>query len=128
MLKVPSSPLPEGTFLFFNAILEQRAFCLWLSIDPLSRKETLCPSLQSRLLGMNCVPIHEPDDQLLENVLKKAFRDRGVDISDAMVKFLVCRMERSFAAVDQIVSQVHDYVLSRKCKLSLTTLKKALNL
>lgn len=60
--------------------------------------------LESRLRAMASAFLHEPDDDLLGRVLAKLFADRGVRVGEAVIVFLLRRMERSFAAAQDLAA------------------------
>lgn len=72
------------------------------------------PDLASRLRAALTIGIDEPDDELLSAVLVKLFRDRQVDVSDDVVRYLVPRIERSFAAANDLVARADTAALAEK--------------
>jgi len=61
------------------------------------------PDLVSRLAATVQMAIRAPDDQLLLAVMAKQFRDKGWDVSPAVLHYVVSRMERSFTAARDMV-------------------------
>ena len=47
-----------------------------------------------------------PDEQLIEAVLVKLFADRQLAVEPAVVRYLLRRMERSFAAARSVVAAI----------------------
>ena len=70
------------------------------------------PDLASRLRAATPLEILEPDDELLRRVLVKLFADRQIDVDQAVVDYLVVRMERSLAAAQDIVDRLDRASLS----------------
>lgn len=60
--------------------------------------------LESRLRAMPSAFLAAPDDDLLGRVLAKLFADRGVHVGEAVIVFLLRRMERSFAAAQDLAA------------------------
>ena len=61
------------------------------------------PDLASRMQGTPVAQIEPPDDMLLTVLLVKQFEDRQLIVPEALITWLVKRMERSAAAVRDIV-------------------------
>jgi len=62
------------------------------------------PDLRSRLSAAAVAELGAPDDQLIAAVLVKLFADRQLRVPPEVVRFLLPRMERSFAAARRIVA------------------------
>ncbi len=62
------------------------------------------PDLASRLRAAPSVALGAPDDALIGAVLVKLFADRQLRVEPAVVTYLVMRIERSFAALREIVA------------------------
>ena len=74
---------------------------VWPASLPLS-----VPDLRSRLTAARPVEIGEPDDGLLRNVLAKLFADRQLEVTPAVVEFILRRMERSLETARLIVNDL----------------------
>lgn len=61
------------------------------------------PDLASRLGAIAVARLARPDDTLLSSLMVKLFTDRQVQVGPDVIKFLVRRIERSFAAVEAAV-------------------------
>ena len=64
------------------------------------------PDLMSRLSRLPVVAVAPPDDELLQCLLGKLFADRQLTVSPAVLRYMVVRMERSFAAARDIVHRL----------------------
>ncbi len=60
--------------------------------------------LSSRLAAATAVPLAAPDDALMEALLVKLCADRQLLIGAEVVRYLLARMERSFAAARALVA------------------------
>jgi chromosomal replication initiation ATPase DnaA len=60
--------------------------------------------LASRLRAAPVARLEAPDDALLAAVLVKLFADRQIAVAPELIRYLVARMERSFAAADALVA------------------------
>ena len=72
------------------------------------------PDLISRLSVMDHIAIEPPDDELLMAILRKLFKDRQLTVGPDVLKYLVRRMERSFAAAERVVERLDRMALAEK--------------
>lgn len=66
------------------------------------------PDLRSRLNALTVALLPEPDDEVLEGVLRKLFRDRNIRPSDELVSYLIKRIERSAPFARRIVDRLDE--------------------
>ena len=66
------------------------------------------PDLRSRLNALPVVEVGEPDDAILEGVLRKFFRERNIKPSDDVYPYLIHRIERSVKAAREIVVRLDE--------------------
>ncbi|CAN5686466.1 DnaA regulatory inactivator HdaA [soil metagenome] len=66
------------------------------------------PDLRSRLNALPVALIEEPDDQVLEAVLRKFFRERSIRPPKEVFPYLLRRMERSIPAAREIVRKLDE--------------------
>lgn len=66
------------------------------------------PDLRSRLNAMPVAEIGEPDDEVLEGVLRKFFRERSIRPPKEVFPYLLRRMERSIPAAREIVKRLDE--------------------
>lgn len=71
------------------------------------------PDLASRLASMTPARLREPDEPLLQALLLKLFADRQIAPRPALVRYLLPRMERSFAAACLLVDRLDAEALAR---------------
>jgi len=64
------------------------------------------PDLASRLRALPVVTVSAPDDLLLRALLMKLAADRQLNLEEAVLSYLVPRIERSFAGVRAAVSRL----------------------
>jgi chromosomal replication initiation ATPase DnaA len=70
------------------------------------------PDLKSRIAAAATAPLEPPDDALLSAVLVKLFADRQIVVAPALVAYLVPRIDRSFAAAQDVVDRLDSAALS----------------
>jgi len=66
------------------------------------------PDLRSRLNALPVAQIAAPDDEVLNGVLKKFFRERNIRPHDDVYPYLLRRMERSIAGARAIVERLDE--------------------
>jgi len=66
------------------------------------------PDLRSRLNAMPVAEIGEPDDVVLEGVLRKFFRERNIRPTDDVYPYLMRRIERSVRVARDIVNRLDE--------------------
>jgi chromosomal replication initiation ATPase DnaA len=82
---------------------EGRALLLTAKFQPQHWGLTL-PDLASRLQAIQTATLEAPDDTLLTAVLMKLFADRQLNPAPDVIPFLALRIDRSFAAAQQVVA------------------------
>ena len=71
------------------------------------------PDLASRLSAAPVARLEPPDDALLAAVLVKLFADRQLAVAPGLIRYLVGRMDRSFAAAEALVGALDRAGLAR---------------
>ena len=76
--------------------------------------EVALPDLVSRLRTAGVARLESPDDALLSALLVKLFADRQIAVAPELIRHLLGRIERSFAAAEAAVAVLDRAGLSRK--------------
>ena len=76
------------------------------------RWRCVLPDLGSRLAAAHAVELGAPDDALIEALLIKLFSDRQLRVGAPVVRYLLPRVERSFADLRAVVAAVDRAALS----------------
>lgn len=97
-----------------NFAREQGGSVLLLGRAPPSRWTLALADLRSRLLALPAVAVGPPDDALLAAVLVKLFADRQAAVGDDVIRYLVARMERSFADAGRLAEALDQAALAAK--------------
>ncbi len=66
------------------------------------------PDLRSRLNALRVAELEPPDDEMLEGVLQKFFRERNIRPADDVFAYLVRRMERSVPVALALVERLDE--------------------
>lgn len=118
----------ETLFHLYNIFKEDgRTMMLTMRMAP-SRAEFAIPDLASRLRAAPAITIHPPDDTLLASILIKLFTDRQLSVSNDVIRYILPRMERSFAAARDIVEMADRLALAEKQKISLPLMRRVLDI
>lgn len=84
------------------------------------------PDFRSRLTAMPHVRIEEPDDTLVRALIERGLASSGAPWSPDVVDWLPRRIERSYAAIADILGYLQAQSLSQRRKISVPFAKEAL--
>jgi chromosomal replication initiation ATPase DnaA len=110
----------KALFHLLNLVREEEAYLLLTARKPPSAWVVALADLVSRLRALPAVALSAPDDALFRAVLIKLFADRQLRADEALVGYLVRRLERSFAAARRAVEELDRAALRLKRPLSRT--------
>jgi DnaA regulatory inactivator Hda len=106
-------PTAERALLhLFNVLVERGGVLLLAGRRAPAHWPVELPDLRSRLALVQAVELGPPDDRLIEALLVKHFADRQLRVGPEVVHFLLARMERSFAAAQDLVAAIDRTALS----------------
>ena len=66
------------------------------------------PDLRSRLDSIRVTAMEEPDDVVLAAILRARFAERSITPTDELIDYLVRRIDRSAAAVEDVVTRLDE--------------------
>lgn len=101
-------------FHLLNATDRAGIDVLLTALVPPSRWSIDLPDLNSRLSRLPVVEVAPPDEDLLQAVMAKLFADRQLAVESTVLRYMVVRMERSFAAARDIVSRLDRAAIESK--------------
>lgn len=104
----------RALFHLLNLMREEEAFLLITARTAPGSWSLALPDLASRLRAIPSVALTAPDDALLHALLIKLFADRQLAVDESLVKYLVTRIERSFAAAKAAVEALDREALRLK--------------
>jgi len=76
------------------------------------------PDLRSRLSNTSQVLLEEPDDDILEPIVRKLYEDKGRDVSQGLIEYLLKYQERSIAAQRFIAAELETAAQRQKADLT----------
>jgi len=102
----PEAVDERALFHMLNLTREHEAFLLVTAQAPPSGWRLQLADLASRLRALPVVELGAPDDALLRAVLVKLFADRQLAVDEAVITYLVKRIDRSFAGAREAVERL----------------------
>ena len=114
---------PEALFHLFNAIREQQGYLLLTSREPPARWQVGLADLKSRLSAIPAMRIAAPDDAMIEAVLVKLFADRQLVVGPEVISYLLRHLDRSFAALRNLVARADALALAEKRAITVPLVK-----
>ncbi len=90
------------------------------------RWPTALPDLRSRLNAATAVGIGPADDGLIAAVLVKLFADRQLRVDDALIGYVVARMERSLGAARRLVAAIDAAALAGRRNITVPLVRDVL--
>ena len=118
--------LDEQLLHLYNTAREYDVRILMTAASAPARWKIDLKDLSSRLNTAPVAEINPPDDALLAALLLKQFTDRQINISQDVVNYLLSRMDRSFAAVRDVVEKTDNLSLSEKRKITIPLVRRVL--
>jgi chromosomal replication initiation ATPase DnaA len=98
----------EILFHLFNMAAEAGAGLLLTGRSPPTGWSAELPDLRSRLNGTPVAQILEPDDAILESILRKFFRERNIRPAEDVFPYLLRRIERSAPKAREMVQRLDE--------------------
>jgi chromosomal replication initiation ATPase DnaA len=98
----------------YNSCIEHHGSLLITAYRPLGSWRVVLGDLRSRLRAAPIVEIGAPDDALLGAVLIKHFADRQLRVAPDVIAYLLKRIDRSFAAAENIAAHLDVAALSKR--------------
>jgi chromosomal replication initiation ATPase DnaA len=84
------------------------------------------PDLRSRLNALQVAAIGEPDDIVLEGVLRKFFRERNIKPAEDVYPYLMWRIERSVRVAREIVGRLDEVANAEEREITRTLARQIL--
>lgn len=99
---------------------------LLVGVEPPSQWPVVTPDLRSRLAALPVARLGEPDEALLELVLRRVCREKFIHLRDDAVQYLVLRMPRTFGAVRQVAAALDAELVQGAKPVGVKAAKQAL--
>lgn len=112
----------------YNLLREREGHLLLTGRNPPAGWRIALPDLRSRLGAAPAVELGRPDDRLIEAVLVKLFADRQLRVAPDVIRFLLPRIERSFAALRDLVAELDRASLAARREITIPLARAVLGL
>ncbi len=131
LIDLHAEPHPEPAaeapwFHLLNLLRERSGQALIVAREPAARWPVRLPDLASRLAALPQVEISLPDDALLSALLVKHLADLGASFDPTVLRYLLPRIERSFAAIAGLATELNRAALSAQKPITLALARKVL--
>ena len=107
LLEAAETAHPETLFHLINIAGSGGGLLLTSRSHPRAWPAEL-PDLRSRLNALHVAEIGEPDDRVLEDLLRKFFRERSIKPAEEVYPYLMRRIERSVRMAREIVARLDE--------------------
>lgn len=108
------------------ALLERGAPLLLTAQTPPAEWPVALPDLKSRANALLAFALWAPDDALLMGLAVKLFADRQVQVPESVVSHMIRALERSPAAIRDLVARADATALAQKRPITLSLIKDLL--
>lgn len=105
-------------FHLLNFVNQTNGWLLMTGCEAPQHWPTKVPDLHSRLTAVPGVSLQAPDEGLIARVLLKLFVERQLKVPEALIDYLVPRLERSFGDAERIVVLIDRLALQQKRNIS----------
>ena len=116
----------EGLLHLYNQVGANKGSLLMTATAPPKNWNITLNDLQSRLNSIPVARLSGPDEEILAAAMAKQFSDRQIQVDDAVIEYLLKRMERSFPEVRRIVGNVDTLSLREKARVTIPLARKVL--
>ncbi len=117
----------EKTLLhIYNALKDKGGNMVLCFEKPVKDYDFIVPDLKSRLMSLSVAAITPPDEELMAVMLTKMFSDRQIFVPQEVVQFILPRVNRSFAAIRDLVEAVDYKAMVNKKSVTIPLVKELL--
>lgn len=116
----------ETTFHLLNTVKEEHIALLVTASRPPSLWDVTLADLRSRLLALPVAQINTPDDALVAGLLVKHFKDRQLRVSEDVLTYIIPRIARDGAVIEQTVKRLDECSLAHNRAITIPLVKTVL--
>lgn len=109
----------EALFHLFNHLKGIGGSLLMTATQEPSRWGLGLPDLASRLNSSTVVSVTPPDDAMMAALMVKHFADRQLDVEQPVLDYLLARMDRSYAAIRDLVVALDRVSLAERRRITI---------
>lgn len=118
----------EYLFHLFNRCLLSGAKLLISADRPSAQLPCVLPDLQSRLRSSGDFRLQTLDDAELGRALQLRARERGIDLSEEVLAYVIARQTRAFPAMLSVLEQLDKQSLAEKKRITIPFVRRVLDL
>jgi len=123
---IDRAPLAAAAETALFALIERGQPMLLTGREAPPRWPVRLPDLASRFRALLAFSLWAPDDALLEALVRKLFADRQLSVPDAVVAQMIRALERSPAAMRDLVARADEAALAAKRPVTLGLIRELL--
>lgn len=114
-------------FYVYNTIKEHNIYLLLTAKTPPIQWDIKLADVRSRLLTINVVDIHKPDEEVVFGIIKQMLKQRGFEtLPETIINYIGNNVERSYESINYWINKI-DSSLPQKSKLTLSFVKTILS-
>ena len=117
----------EGLFHLFNHVRAEGGSMLLTAVQQPARWGLALPDLESRLKASPVITLAAPDDAMMAALLVKQLADRQLIVGQEVVDYLLARVERSYAAIRDLVAALDQLSLAKHRRITVPLAREILN-
>jgi DnaA regulatory inactivator Hda len=117
----------ENLFHLFNHLRAEGGSLLLTATQEPARWGLVLPDLASRLKASPVITLTPPDDTMMAVLLVKQFADRQLDVGQDVIDYLLARIERSYAAIRELVAALDQLSLAKHRRITVPLAREMLN-
>lgn len=117
----------EALFHFFNRIIAARGKLLVSALQSAANIPCRLQDLQSRLSLGGSFRLHTADDEDLAPALRLRAHERGIDLSDDVVAYILSRHPRDFGALLLFLADLDRYSLCEQRRITVPFVRRLLD-
>ena len=113
----------EIFFHIYNQTFNNKKNIL-ITLDKSKFNKINLKDLESRFNSFFSATINPPDDNLVNALIVKFFKDQQINIDPSVITFIINRIERDYGAIFNFLKKIDNLSLENKTKISIPFLNK----
>ena len=113
----------EDFFHIYNQTFNNKKSIL-ITLDKDKFKKINLKDLESRFNSFSSATIYPPDDNLVNALIIKFFKDQQINIDPSVINFIIKRIERDYSEILHFLKKIDNLSLENKAKISVPFLNK----
>jgi len=113
----------ENFFHIYNQTFNNKKNIL-ITLDKNKLNKISLKDLESRFNSFSSATINPPDDNLVNALIIKFFKDQQINIDPSVINFIIKRIERDYEAIFNFLKKIDSLSLEKKAKISIPFLNK----